>query len=194
MPEQNATQRKAAAQGTASSKTYILVSTLSRAYKSHSIIAPSRLPSSSEEAEYVGFYTFVIAVICLNGGELSNVKFNDYLKRMNADTNLPFDKTENVLNKLVKQGYLDKVVERSDGDEDTVIWHVGTRAKVEVPPESVAAFVKQVWQRDIPEDLNKRINRSLNLQGAAELPEDEAVVEEEEGEQGEVEDDEDDDE
>ncbi|KAK9777361.1 putative MAGE family-domain-containing protein [Seiridium cardinale] len=175
--KQSATQRKATAQGTASSKTYILVSILPAVYKSPSIVSPSRAPSSSEEAEYVGFYTFVIAVICLNGGELSEIKLKDYLDRVNAKENLPFDKTANVLNKLARQGYLEKVVEKSDGDEDAVNWHVGTRGKVEVPPESIAAFVKHVWQRDIPSDLNKRINKSLGLQGALELP-DEEVQEE----------------
>ncbi|KAF3000002.1 hypothetical protein E8E14_002374 [Neopestalotiopsis sp. 37M] len=171
--KQSATQRQAAAQGTASSKTYILVSTLPAAYKTASIITPSRVPSSSEEAEYTGFYTFVIALIALNGGELSNVKFFDYLGRMNADRNLPFDKTENVLVKLVRQGYLEKAIEKAEGDEDTITWHVGTRGKVEVPPESIAAFVKEVWKTDIPRDLNKRINKSLGLQGGAALPEDE---------------------
>lgn len=107
----------------------------------------------------------------------------DYLKRMNAETNLPFDKTENVLNKLVKQGYLDKVIERTDGDDGTVNWHVGTRAKVEVPPETIAAFVQQVWRRDIPRDLNKRINKSLGLIGNLELPDDEEIADEEEDEQ-----------
>ncbi|KAI0153501.1 MAGE family-domain-containing protein [Pestalotiopsis sp. NC0098] len=177
--KQSATQRKAAAQGTASSKTYILVSTLPAAYKTATIITPSRVPSSSEEAEYIGFYTFAIALIALNGGELSNVKFFDYLGRMNADKNLPFDKTENVLLKLTRQGYLEKVIEKVEGDEDIVTWHVGTRGRVEVPSESIAAFVKEIWKTDIPGDLNKRINKSLGLQGSAALPEDE----EEEGEE-----------
>lgn len=92
---------------------------------------------------------------------------------MNADRNLPFDKTENVLVKLVRQGYLEKAIEKAEGDEDTITWHVGTRGKVEVPPESIAAFVKEVWKTDIPRDLNKRINKSLGLQGGAALPEDE---------------------
>ncbi|KAH6651818.1 MAGE family-domain-containing protein [Truncatella angustata] len=176
----SATQRRAAAQGTTSSKTYILVSILPSAYNSPAIKAPSRVPSSTEEAEYIGFYTFVIALICLNGGELSKIKLEDYLDRMNAKKNLPFDTTDNVLAKLVKQGYLDRVVEKTDGDDDTINWHVGTRGKVEVPPETIAAFIKQVWQRDIPQDLNRRINKSLGLQGASELPEDEAVGDDDE--------------
>jgi melanoma-associated antigen len=139
------------------------------------------LPSSGEEAEFVGFYSFVIALICLSSGELSDVKLRDYLTRVNADENLPFDKTKNVLAKLVRLGYLDKVVEKSDGgDEDTITWCVGTRAKAEVPPESIAVIVKHIWRDDPPNDLNKRINKSLGLQGNQQL-----VDEDEEGEDGE---------
>ncbi|KAI1851882.1 hypothetical protein JX265_008312 [Neoarthrinium moseri] len=180
----NAAQRnKSASQSTASSRTYILVSILPRVYKTQAIIGPSRVPSSSEEAEFVGFYTFVLALICLSGGDISDAKLKDYLQRMNADENLPFDKTNNVLAKLVRQGYLDKVVERSDDGEDAITWCVGTRAKVEVPPETIAAIVRQVWQ-DPPNDLHKRINKSLGLQGSAELQADEAEDDEEgEGEE-----------
>ncbi|KAI5867735.1 MAGE-domain-containing protein [Durotheca rogersii] len=160
--KQKANARKAASQSVASSRQYILVSTLPREYKSQAIISPSRIPSTAEEAAYVGFYTMVISLVVLNGGELSDTKLRRYLTRLNAGQNLPIDKTDNVLQKLVRQGYVDKVVERSDGDEDTVTWCVGPRGRVEVPHESIAAVVTEVWG-ELPDDFDKRLQRSLGV-------------------------------
>ncbi|KAI1370707.1 MAGE-domain-containing protein [Hypoxylon crocopeplum] len=161
--KQKANARKAASQSTTSSRQYILVSTLPREYKSQSIVAPSRIPSTPEEAAYVGFYTMIISLIVLNGGELSDTKLRRYLTRLNASQNLPMDKTDNVLQKIARQGYVDKVVEKSDGDEDAVTWCVGPRGRVEVPPESIAAIVTEVWG-DLPDDFNKKLQRSLGIQ------------------------------
>lgn len=105
----------------------------------------------------------VISLIVLNGGELSDNKLRRYLTRLNASQNLPMDKTDNVLQKIVRQGYVDKVVERSEGDEDTVTWCIGTRGRIEVPPESIAAVVAEVWG-ELPDDFNKKIERSLGIQ------------------------------
>ncbi|KAI0130105.1 MAGE family-domain-containing protein [Xylariales sp. AK1849] len=181
----NATQRKAGSQSTASSRSYILTSILPAAYKSQLIIAPSRTPSTTEEAEYVGFYTFVISLIVLKGGELTDQALNRALERMNASVNLPMGKTRDVLAKLVRQGYLDKVVQKSDqGEEDTVTWCVGTRAKVEVSPQSMALFVKEVWG-ELPEDFNKKLSKSLGLQDVQEqADEDEDEDDGEEGDEG----------
>ncbi|KAH8662045.1 MAGE family-domain-containing protein [Xylariales sp. PMI_506] len=160
----SATQRKAASQNAAASRSYILVTILPPAYRDRAILAPSRLPGPVEEAEYVGFYTFVIALIVLSGGELSDAKLQRQLDRVNAAKNLPIDTTQTVLSRLVKQGYLDKVVQRSEtGDEDAVTWCVGSRAKVEVPPESIAAFVREVWGNP-PEDFDQKLAKSLGLQ------------------------------
>ncbi|KAI0112847.1 MAGE-domain-containing protein [Daldinia grandis] len=161
--KQRANARKLASQGTASSRQYILVSTLPPEYKSQSIIAPSRIPSTSEEAAYVGFYTMIISLIVLNGGELSDTKLRRYLTRLNASQNLPMDKTDNVLQKIVRQGYVDKVVEKSDGDEDAVTWCIGSRGRVEVPPESIAAVITEVWG-ELPDGFHKKLQRSLRIQ------------------------------
>ncbi|KAI1392229.1 MAGE-domain-containing protein [Hypoxylon trugodes] len=161
--KQKANARKATSQTTASSRQYILVSTLPREYKSQSIVSPSRIPGTSEEAAYVGFYTMVVSLIVLNGGELSDTKLRRYLTRLNASQNLPMDKTDNVLHKIVRQGYVDKVIEKSDGDEDATTWCVGPRGKVEVPPESIAAVVTEVWG-ELPDDFSTKLQRSLNIQ------------------------------
>ncbi|KAK8073861.1 MAGE family protein [Apiospora phragmitis] len=150
--KQKATARKAT--GATSSRQYVLVSTIPAQYKTPEIIAPSRAPSAREEAEYVGFYSFVITIIHLAGGEMSDMKLKRQLTRMNASQNLPMDKTDNVLAKLVRQGYLDKVVEKSDhGEEDTVT--------------CVAGFIRTVWGPEKPDDFEKKLDRSLGLQQQA---------------------------
>ncbi|KAF3062091.1 Non-structural maintenance of chromosome element 3 [Daldinia childiae] len=175
--KQRANARKAASQSTASSRQYILVSTLPPGYKSQSIIAPSRIPSTSEEAAYVGFYTMVISLIVLNGGELSDTKLRRYLTRLNASQNLPMDKTDNVLQKIVRQGYVDKVVEKSDGDEDAVTWCIGSRGRVEVPPESIAAVITEVWG-ELPDDFHTKLQRSLGIQELQQGLDESAIPEE----------------
>lgn len=152
-----------ASQSTASSRQYILVSTLPREFKSQAIVAPSRIPSTPEEAAFVGFYTMIISLIVLSGGELSDTKLRRYLTRLNAGQNLPMDKTDNVLQKIVRQGYVDKVIEKHEGDDDAVTWCVGPRARVEVPPESIAAVVTEVWG-ELPNDFNQKLQRSLGVQ------------------------------
>jgi hypothetical protein len=177
-----ATQRKTT-QTVATSRQYILTSILPKEYKAQSIITPSRLPSSREEGENVGFYTFVITAIVLSGGDLSDSKLRRHLNRMNANENLPMDKTADVLAKLVRQGYIEKVVEKSDAAEDDIItWCVGPRGKVEVPPKSIAAFVQEVWG-DPPADLNKKIAKSLGMKEEDLEAEKEEVGEDAEGEE-----------
>ncbi|KAI0020614.1 MAGE family protein [Xylariomycetidae sp. FL0641] len=163
--KQKATARKAASQAAATSRQYVLVSTLPMAYKPRTT-APSRLP---DEGSYVGLYTLIIALIHLTGGgQLSDHKLRRHLGRLNAAQNTPVDRTDAVLARLVRQGYLDRVVVRSDaGDDDQVSWAVGPRGRVEVPPHAVADLVTHVWGPEPPVDLDKRIQRSLGVERTA---------------------------
>lgn len=72
------------------------------------------------------------------------------------------DKTDHILQKLIRQGYLDKVVERVEGDEDAITWCVGPRGKVEVSPHSIAQVVSEVWG-DLPDDFDKKLEKSLGV-------------------------------
>ncbi|KAI0399256.1 MAGE protein [Xylaria palmicola] len=157
------TAKRGASQASASSRQYILISSLPREYRTQPIIGPSRIPSTAEEAAYVAFYTIVISIITLSSGELSDMKLRRYLTRLNASQNLPMDKTDNVLQKLIRQGYLDKVVERVEGDEDAITWCVGPRGKVEISPQSIAQVVSEVWG-DLPDDFDKKLEKSLGVQ------------------------------
>ncbi|KAI1129302.1 MAGE protein [Nemania abortiva] len=156
--------KRGASQASASSRQYILISTLPREYRIQPVIGPSRIPSAAEEAAYVGFYTVIISLITLSSGELSDMKLRRYLTRLNASQNLPMDKTDHVLQKLIRQGYLDKVVERVEGDEDSITWCVGPRGKVEVSPQNIARVVSEIWG-DPPDDLDTKLEKSLGVRG-----------------------------
>ncbi|KAI1749309.1 MAGE protein [Xylaria castorea] len=158
--------KRGASQASASSRQYILISSLPHEYRTRPVIGPSRIPSTAEEAAYVAFYTIIVSIITLSSGELSDMKLRRYLTRLNASHNLPMDKTDHVLQKLIRQGYLDKIVERVEGDEDAITWCVGPRGKVEVSPHSIAQVVSEVWG-DLPDDFDKKLEKSLGVQRTA---------------------------
>ncbi|KAH8654562.1 MAGE family-domain-containing protein [Tricladium varicosporioides] len=142
---------------------YIVVTTLPPAYRIPEIIAPSLSGSDEDEAVYVGLCTVIVSYISMSPeGSLPDHKFMKMLSRLNIEHNTPLDKTEIVLKKMIAQGYIYKDVDRS-ADEETIDWRVGPRGKVEIGNRAIQGFVKQVYGDDAPEDLDKRIYRSLNM-------------------------------
>ena len=114
------------------------------------------------EASYVGLYTFIISLIFLAGGQLPEAKLERYLRRANADQSTPIDRTDKMLNRMVKEGYIVRIKENVDGEE-TIDYRVGPRGRVEVGEAGVATMVKIVYGDSATEGLEKRIERSLGL-------------------------------
>ncbi len=179
---------KSQSQKETSSNTFVLVSLLPEEYSTPEILVPSKVHSADGEASYMALYTTIIAIITLSGGELSDPRLRRHLTRLNAADNMPSlnpndgssptDKTDAVLQKMIKQGYLIKVSEaRAAGDEDSTIWHVGPRGKVEVDKEVLAAFVRTIYGGSNPE-LEQKLQVSLKIRarepGMPEVVEDEA--------------------
>lgn len=115
----------------------------------------------------------LIAIITFGGGELSDPRLRRHLTRLNAAENMPSmnphdgtsptDKSEAVLQRMIKQGYLVRVTEsRSMGDEDSTTWHVGPRGKVEVDKEAIAAFTRTVYGAP-SDELEKKLQASLKI-------------------------------
>lgn len=73
--------------------------------------------------------------------------------------------TEKLLQRLAKEGYLEKRRDTTGGEE-VIEWVVGPRGKVEVGEKGVQGFVRAVYgasgQDD--EELDRRLERSLGLQ------------------------------
>ncbi|KAF4498544.1 Non-structural maintenance of chromosome element 3 [Fusarium agapanthi] len=160
---------KANAQPKLGSGAYILTSILPEAYRHAVILAPSKTPSADDEATYAGFYTMIISVISLSGGELSDQKLKRYLQRLNADRNVSMVKTEIILKRMEKQGYVVKRVERpplgQDGDSTTT-WHVGPRGKEEVGVDGVMGMAREVYGDSWNDDNEKKLRASLNIRDA----------------------------
>lgn len=122
----------------------------------------------------MALYSLLIAIITLSGGELSDPRLRRHLTRLNAgdnvasanphDENTPSEKTEVVLQRMIKQGYLVKTVEsKTQGDEDSITWHVGPRGKVEVSHESIASIVRTIYGGPNVQ-LESKLQTSLKIQ------------------------------
>lgn len=155
-----------------SSNTYVLMSVLPKRYTVPAIITPSKVQSPEGEASYIALYSIIISIITLSGGELSDPRLRRHLTRLNAAEHMPSmnphdatpsEKTDMVLQRMIKQGYLVKVTEsRTAGDEESTTWHVGPRGKVEVDKESIAALVRAVYGGS-NDELEKKLQISLKV-------------------------------
>ncbi len=141
-----------------------MTSVLPEKYRLHEdVLTPPKVPTSQTEATYVGLYTFIISVISLSGGSIPESKLERYLQRTNAEFYTPIDKTDKLLQRLCKEGYLVKIKDSSSGDE-VVEYMVGPRGKVEIGTNGVAGLVHTVYRDSAVDDLDARIERSLGLQ------------------------------
>lgn len=91
-------------------------------------------------------------------------KLERYLKRVNADNHcLGGEKTEKILKRMEREGYVVKVRERDGGGDESVDYVVGPRGKAEIGEKGVAGVVRKVYgKKDLEaEELEKRLVRSL---------------------------------
>ncbi|KAI9734421.1 MAG: hypothetical protein M1818_006809 [Claussenomyces sp. TS43310] len=145
-----------------SSKSYILTSTLPPAYRSPTILRPAAIPTAGAEAAYAGLYTLIISLISLSGGKLADAKLDRYLRRLNADVNMPMDRSDQVLARMIRQGYLVRLREAVAGEE-IVEWIVGPRGKLDVGHSGVRGLVAAAYGDAAPDDLDARIASSLGM-------------------------------
>ncbi|CAG8962015.1 hypothetical protein HYFRA_00014123, partial [Hymenoscyphus fraxineus] len=158
-----ASKAKRTAKATTSS--YILITTLPIAYRVPEIIAPSLIESEEEEAAYVALCTVIVSYISMNPNEaVADHKFMRFLRRLNVEENTPIDKTTVVLAKMMKHGYIWKFHDKQADGEEQIDWRVGPRGKAEIGNMGISGFVKTVWGDDAPEDLDKRLQRSLGME------------------------------
>ncbi|EXJ95287.1 hypothetical protein A1O1_00407 [Capronia coronata CBS 617.96] len=139
-----AAQTKSSASST-SSKAWILVSVLPAELKTNpDIVQPARAPSVETEASYTALYTFILSLIYLNNNSLTEQKLERYLKRVNADTFTPCGSLEKLLQRMIREGYVEKRRDTSSGEE-VVEFAPGPRGKVEVGVRGVAGLVRSVY-------------------------------------------------
>jgi hypothetical protein len=138
-------------------------------YRSSEIIPPSKIENPVDEAAYVGIYTFTVTVIALSPqGVLSDHKLRRYLQRVLAEDVTPVGKTENMILKMIKQGYITKTVERTENDESTE-YRVGPRGKVEIGNDGIQGLVRHIYGVIAPDNLDSRLRRSLGIEVAEDM-------------------------
>jgi hypothetical protein len=106
----------------------------------------------------------------------------NHLKRFNSDTNTGLDTTPLTLQRMIRHGYLVKSVDRG-ADEETIDWRVGPRGKVEIGNKGIQGLVREVYGDSAPDDLEKRMQRSLGIEVKKINEENEEGNEDEEREQ-----------
>ncbi|KAF1985229.1 MAGE-domain-containing protein [Aulographum hederae CBS 113979] len=145
---------------TTNTNTWILTSTLPNEYRQATIMQPNHTLSTEAEAAYRGLYTFVVALILINGGELAEAKLERQLMRTNASDTTPVGPKEKVLARMAKEGYVVKHKDSTSGEE-IITYSIGPRGRVEVGADAVRELVKTVYGDAGPHDLDKRLERSL---------------------------------
>lgn len=147
----------------------MVCSTLPQGYRTPEIITPNKVSSAATESSYTALYTFIISVIMLNGGSLQEQKLDRYLSRTNADSYTPIDRTDRLIQRLCKEGYIVRNREM-DGGEEVIEYMVGPRGKAEVGSLGVAELAREVYGfqdgeegGSRGEEFESRLQRSLGL-------------------------------
>lgn len=160
------TQTKASA---STSKSWILISILPAAYRQAAIVQPARHPTLEAESTYTALYSFVLSLIYLNKGALPDGKMERYLKRVNIESYTPLGSIEKLMQRMAKEGYVEKRRDTSSGEE-VVEWVPGPRGRMEIGAQGVADMVQRVYagaeadgEITEQEELTKKLERSLGI-------------------------------
>lgn len=123
----------------------------------------SNIESEFKEATYIGICTTIVSIISLSSNDsVPDHKLLQYLERLNLEKNSGLGKTDSLLAKMVKDGYIYKTVEKTVDDEQ-IDWRVGARGKVEIGNKGIQGLVREVYGENAPDDLDKKLQRSLGM-------------------------------
>lgn len=132
------------------------------------MLLPPAAPTNMEDSQYTSIYTLLVSLIMLSRGQLPDAKMERYLRRLGIEDNTPirgYDKTEKLLKRMERDGYIVKIKESAGNGEEDISWVVGPRGKVEVGEKGVEGLVKIVYHFETDEadekELERRIARSL---------------------------------
>ncbi|KAJ5053732.1 uncharacterized protein L3040_000023 [Drepanopeziza brunnea f. sp. 'multigermtubi'] len=160
-------EKRAASKAKATSKapdSYILTTILPSEYRIPDIMPASNIESEEKEASYIGICTTIVSLIALSPNDcLPDHKLLSYLQRLNLDVNTGFGKTEVLLAKMAKDGYIYRTIEKTV-DEEQIDWRVAARGKAEIGNNGIQGLVREVYGEEAPTDLDKKLQRSLGME------------------------------
>ncbi|KAH7308802.1 MAGE family-domain-containing protein [Rhexocercosporidium sp. MPI-PUGE-AT-0058] len=143
---------------------YILTTILPPEYRSPEIMPPSTIGSEHNEASYMGICTAIVSIIALSPNDtVPDHKLYSYLERLSLEKHTGLGTSEALLARMIKDQYIYKTTEKT-ADDETIDWRVGPRGKVEIGNRGIQGLVNVVYGEDAPEDLEKRLHRSLGIE------------------------------
>ncbi|PVH80197.1 MAGE-domain-containing protein [Cadophora sp. DSE1049] len=143
---------------------YILTTILPPEYRSPDIMPASTIGSEHNEAAYMGLCTTIVSIIALSPNDaVPDHKLHQYFERLSLDRHTGLGTTEALLARMIKDQYIYKTVEKT-ADDETIDWRVGPRGKVEIGNKGIQGLVNEVYGETAPEDLDKRLQRSLGME------------------------------
>ncbi|CZS96517.1 uncharacterized protein RAG0_05805 [Rhynchosporium agropyri] len=143
---------------------YILTTILPSEYRSPEIMPASTIGSQHSEASYIGLCTTIISIIALSPNDtIPDHKLYQYLERLNLDKQTGLGTTDALLTRMMKEQYIYKTIEKT-ADDETIDWRVGPRGKMEIGNKGIQGLVNEVYAENTPDDLEKRLHRSLGLE------------------------------
>ncbi|KAG4437479.1 hypothetical protein IFR05_007034 [Cadophora sp. M221] len=143
---------------------YILTTILPPEYRSPEIMPPSIIGSEQNEASYIGICTALVSIIALSPNDtIPDHKLHHYLERLSMDKHTGLGTTEVLLARMIKDQYIYKTIEKT-ADDETIDWRVGPRGKVEIGNRGIQGLVNEVYGDSAPDDLDKRLHRSLGIE------------------------------
>ncbi|KAI5369848.1 Putative MAGE domain, melanoma-associated antigen, MAGE domain, winged helix WH1 [Septoria linicola] len=169
LQQRRAAQKKDSQSQSKTTSAWILTNVLPTELRDPAILAPPSAPTTDIDAQYTAIYTLLVSLTLLSGGTLPDTKMDRYLRKLGIDDRTPvpgYEKIEQLMKRLEKDGYLYKLKESTGTGEDDTYYVVGPRGRVEIGEDGVRGLTRTVMppaDSDDEEDLDKKVIRSLGL-------------------------------
>ncbi|KAF3922826.1 hypothetical protein ABW21_db0205328 [Orbilia brochopaga] len=156
------------------SKSWQLVSILPEKFRIPNLLAP-QLP---DDQTVLGLGSVILTLVYLSNRSLQENTLKRHLRKFGIDERIAVEgnretgRVENILAKLVKDGYLVKLRDEViPGQEQTFTYVIGPRGKLEMGREGVMAYVKRIYEGadgEVEDTLERKINRAIGKEDAEE--------------------------
>ncbi|KAF3921091.1 hypothetical protein AA313_de0207016 [Arthrobotrys entomopaga] len=166
-PSSTQAKKKKETTAVSSSKSWQLVSTLPDKYRIPLLHAPP-LP---DDQTVLGLTTTVLSMIYLSNRAISENLLLRHLRKFDITDRIPVEgnrengKVENILGKMVREGYIVKLKDEVvAGQEQTFTYVIGPRGKLEMGRTGVTDFVRRVYEGvdgGVDDGFVRRVNRAL---------------------------------
>ncbi|KAF3937084.1 hypothetical protein ABW19_dt0207197 [Dactylella cylindrospora] len=163
-----ATEKKKSAEK-ATVKSWHVINILPEKYRIPIVHAPV-LP---DDRTVLGIGMIIVAIVYLSSRSLSENTLRRHLRKFGIEDRIPVEgnretgSMENIMGKLIREGYLVKLKDEVVlGQEQTFTYVIGPRGKLEMGREGVHNIVAKIYEGvdgEVDEGLERRINRAIGM-------------------------------